>query len=88
LADIDYVAKMYQKYKDKCLFLLIFTDQTNQSIIQACRALKKYPFIVSTADNPTLVQSFKQTHVPAYYLLDTHSNLARVPAPEPKNFVP
>lgn len=88
LADIDYVAKMHPKYKNKCLFLLIFTDQTNQSIIQACRALKKYPFIVSTADNPTIVNAFKQQHVPAYYLLDTNSNLVRVPAPEPKNFTP
>jgi hypothetical protein len=88
LADIDYVAKMYNKYKNKCLFLLIFTDDNNQTIQQACKALKRYPFAFSTADNPNLVKSFKQTHTPAYYLLDANSNLAQVPAPEPKNFVP
>lgn len=88
LADIDYVAKSYNKYKNKCLFLLIFTDSSNDAIKQACQALKRYPFVCSTTDNPNLIKAFQQTHVPAYYLLDVNSNLAKVPAPEPKNFAP
>lgn len=88
LSDIDYVRKMSRKYKDKCLFLLIFTDDDIKSVQQACIPLSNHDFIATTIQNPQLIKIFNQMHAPAYFVLDTNSKLAQVPAPEPKNFIP
>ncbi len=87
-ADIEFVEKMSRKYPDKCLFLLIFTDESIASIQQACTALPYKGFVFSLQQNPVLSTLFYQTYAPAYYLLDSESHLIQVPAPEPKNFVP
>lgn len=88
LADIDYIQKIGRKYKDKCLFLLIFTDQDIHAIQQACQHLTNHYFVVSTQQNPQLVHAFQQTHAPSYFVLDANSRLIKVPAPRPKDFTP
>lgn len=87
-ADVAFVEKMSKKYPNKCLFLLIFTDESTASIEQACHGLKNNYFVCSLQQNPMLRTLFYQTYAPAYYLLDSESRLMQVPAPEPKNFVP
>ena len=87
-AIITYADKMNKKYKDKCLFLVIFTDETEQPIEKACKNIRDKSWFFSATKNPHLQQQFNQTHVPAYFLLDANSQLMQVPAPEPKNFEP
>lgn len=87
-AIITYADKMNKKYKEKCLFLVIFTDETEQPVAKISKNMRDKSFLFSTAKNPHLIQQFNVTHVPAYFVLDATSKLAEVPAPEPKNFVP
>lgn len=85
---ITYANKMNKKYKDKCMFLVIFTDENEKSIKKILKKNIDPFFFFSSKKNPHLAQQFNITHVPAYFVLDAASTLLQVPAPEPQNFEP
>jgi hypothetical protein len=87
-AIIAYADKMSKKYKDKCLFLVIFTDKNKKDIEQACKNVRQKTWFFAINENLHLTKEFNNPHVPAYFVLDASSKIAQTPAPEPKNFEP
>ncbi len=85
---ISYADKMNQKFKEKCLFLVIFTDETEQPIKRICKKTRNKAWFFAAHKNSHLTQQLNLTHVPAYYLLDSNCKLLQAPAPEPQNFEP
>ena len=87
-AIIAYADKMNKKFQHRCLFLVIFTDESERAIQKACKGIRNKTWYFAATKNQHLLQQFNNTHVPAYYLLDASSKLMQVPAPEPQNFEP
>jgi hypothetical protein len=87
-AIIAYADKMNKKFQHRCLFLVIFTDESERAIQKACKGIRNKTWYFAATKNQHLLQQFNNTHVPAYYLLDANSKLMQVPAPEPQNFEP
>lgn len=84
---VTYADKMSKKYRNKCLFLVIFTDVNEKNIERVCKNSDQ-TFFFSSNKNPHLKKQFNIGHVPAYFVLDGNSKLMQVPAPEPQNFEP
>lgn len=87
-AIIAYADKMNKKFQHRCLFLVIFTDESESAIQKACKNIRNKFWFFSASQNTHLQKQFNQTYVPAYYLIDANSTLLQAPAPEPKNFEP
>jgi hypothetical protein len=85
---IAYADKMNKKFQHRCLFLVIFTDESESAIQKACKNIRNKFWFFSVSKNTHLQKQLNQTHVPAYYLIDANSTLLQAPAPQPKNFEP
>ncbi len=85
-SDLDFALSSIEKWRGRCVPLIIFTDATREGVDALTKGLKARRNILWGGDNKDFIKSFNVKNAPAYFRIDYNGKIVESPAAKPADF--